>query len=117
MDVVSFVEHLDGASALGSASVGGDPSDEPLSSVTSRDVIEGTPNEVPRTSSTASRSVLLGRTSTRSRPSAHRTDDSEEVDGDMVRDPQTGLEGLDGLRDSGKVAHHRPTRTSGSGGR
>lgn len=108
--MVELVENFDGSCALGAASVGGNPSDEPLSRPTSRDVIDGTPAEVPRTISTTNTSVLVRRTSTRSRPSCHRTDDSKEVDGDMPLDPPALLELRDGTSDGSEVVgHYGPT--------
>lgn len=58
-------------------------------------MIEGKPVQVARARHTANTAVLPGRTSTRSRPSAHLTDESEEVDGRVMRESPALLERLD----------------------
>jgi hypothetical protein len=81
MDVVSFVEHDPRSSASGGASVGAEEGDGVSPTASRRDVIEGATPEVVRATSTTNTSVLLTRTSARSRPSPHLSDESEEVDG------------------------------------
>lgn len=75
---------------------------------TSNDVIEGIPSEVARIIDTTSTTVLLGRTSTRSRPAAHRTDESEEMDGCVMREAPPFLELGDRLGDLDELVTAHP---------
>lgn len=105
MDVISLVEHILGSEASGSTTVGLEPSDPAPPIATRRDVIPGIPSEVARARATAHATVLETRTSARSRPSAHRTDEPEEVDGGVVREAPAPLERADDRLDGGKVRH------------
>lgn len=80
-------------------------------SATRRDVIEGSPNQVLTARNTANHPVLVSRTSTASRPSAHLTDEPEEVDGRVVREAPPPSERLDGIL----YAAHAPRARSGTG--
>jgi hypothetical protein len=66
VEVVSFIKQLDGAGALGSASVERAEEEEGSPVATTRDVIDGTPSQVVRTTSAANTVVLRRRTSTTS---------------------------------------------------
>lgn len=73
-------------------------------------MVEGKPHKVVATAHAANTAVFRRRTSARSRPSPHRTDESEEVDGDMVREAPPLDERLDGTFDALELAgHYGPT--------
>lgn len=63
-------------------------------------MIEGAAPEVIASTSTTNPAVLLHRTSTRSRPSAHVTDETEEVDGGVLGESPTLAELVDGDLDA-----------------
>lgn len=86
-----LIEHVLRSPAVGSAPVCPCELDGVSPETTRRDVIEGSPSQVARATDTASIAVLLGRTSTRSRPSAHLTDEAEEVDRCVMREPPPPL--------------------------
>ena len=105
MQVVTFVEELDGSTAPGSASVEGAVEVERPPVATTRDVIDGTAGKVVAPSSTAHTTVFRRRTSTRSdagrSPCPHET---EKVDGGVLLEPELSTDRLDGLGDA--IAHH-----------
>jgi hypothetical protein len=104
--VVGFGEDDTWAEASGAAPVESGPGCSCCDAATSRDVIPGATPEVIRTTSAAHTAVVLHRTSTRSRPSSHVTDEPEEVDGGMVRDPPSALERRDGICDGTEAIGH-----------
>jgi hypothetical protein len=90
VDVITFIDQFDGSTAHGVASVGPEELDGFCPSTTSRDVIDGTPSQVVATTSPANQTVLEARTSTRSRPASHRTDEPEEMARRVVGDAPPG---------------------------
>jgi len=76
-------------------------------------VIEGPPHKVARPSNAASAAVLGRCTSTRSRPSAHLTDEAEEVDRCVVLEAPVRLKLSDGILYATQFAGHRVESAQG----